>query len=103
PEVNVDCQLKAAKQARSGLEKVRRELLDPSAQSLERCVAPLQIAIDCMGRVNDALDGVREMHFFEEHALRAEVAGLRHDLLQITALLRSAGSFHEGVGRLLGS
>lgn len=76
-------------------------MLDPSPQSLERCAGPLQNAIDCMDRLTSELAETREATWTGQQALRAEVGTLQRELSHITALLRSAGAFYQGYGRLL--
>lgn len=97
----MDTHIKTARQARSGIEKVRRELLNLSPQAIERCAGPLQGAIDCMERLTAELAETRGATWIDQQALRVEVGTLQRDISFITALLRSAGSFYENYGRLL--
>ena len=97
----MDDQLQAARQARRGIEQVRKRLLAPVPETLASCAGPLLEAIGCLDRLQSNLrDGGPRSTV---HQLRKEITCLRGELSTASALLRSAGSFYEGYGRLLGT
>jgi hypothetical protein len=56
-----------------------------------------------MDRLTAELAEARGAPWVAQQALRTEVVALQRDLSQVTALLRNAGCFYEGYGRLLAS
>ncbi|MGI8745035.1 MAG: hypothetical protein ACR2NN_21180 [Bryobacteraceae bacterium] len=97
----MDAQLQAARQARKGLEKVRKELLDPTPHSVERCSVPLQAAIACMTELASHFSSPVASGSGGDGPLRAELFGMRRDLTNVNALLQNAASFYNGYARLL--
>lgn len=100
---NVDSHLLAAKQARRGVELVRKRLLSPTPGTIEQCAAPLSDAIECMEQIQVHLRNVPPGSGASVQLLRGEIRSLRGDLTTVTALLQSAAAFYEGYGRLLGT
>ncbi len=96
-------QIQAAKQARRGIEQIRKQLLCPTPEAVNACVAPLTEAIRCMEMLQKDLRAVpiRDSHGAKE--LGVEIGQLRRELSLVSALLRSAAEFNEGYGRLLHS
>ena len=99
----MDSQLLAAKQARRGVEQVRKRLLSPTPGAIENCSEPLSDAIVCMGRLQTYLRSPQAASGSSIQLLRSEIRGLRGELTVVTALLQSAAAFYEGYGRLLGT
>jgi len=94
--------MQAVRQARKGIERVRKHLLKPVPDSLSACAAPLSEAIQCLERLEGQLRTGAPGPGQESQALRSEIGSLRAELSVVTALLKSAGAFYEGYGALLG-
>jgi hypothetical protein len=99
----VDTQLQAARQARKGIDAVRRHLLKPAPESLDACAAPLSEAIGCLEMLEKQLRSAPSSLGTQAHLLRKEIQSLRKELVIATALLKAAGNFYEGYGGLLGT
>ncbi len=96
-------QLRAARQARKGIEQVRKRLAFPAPEILTACTEPLTQAIDCMTLLQQSLSGQSTLDPGGQQTLRLELNSLRRELKTVNALLTSAGEFYQGYGRLLGN
>lgn len=92
--------LAAVKQARRAIGEVGARLLDPTPQTVAACLEPLAAAIACMTDVQTFLSG--QPNGPENPALRRQLTSLRSEVRQAAVLLRAAGAFYEGYGRLIG-
>jgi hypothetical protein len=99
----VKVQIQAAKRARRGIEQIRKQLLCPTPEAVNACVAPLTEAIRCMEMLQKDLQAVRVRDRQATRELGTEIGQLRRELSIVSALLRSAAEFNEGYGRLLHS
>jgi hypothetical protein len=99
----VKVQIQAAKRARRGIEQIRKQLLCPTPEAVNGCVAPLSEAIRCMETLQTDLRAVRVPDSQATRELGREIGQLRKELSLVSALLRSAAEFNEGYGRLLHS
>ena len=94
-------QLERIRQARQSVERVREQLLNPSAEALESGAAEAARAVELLqGMDRSAREegklGIRQ-------AMRSELAGLRRELGAVNELLRSAGRFYQGWAQLISS
>ena len=99
---HVDDLLRAARQARKGVEQVRRRLLAPTPEVLNHCSGPLSEAIHCMTEMQESLRLVIAADSASCQELRYELASLRKELKTVGVLMQHAGAFYQGYGRLLG-
>jgi len=88
------------REARRLIERMRDRLLRPSLESLADCAADLDLAAECIQRLDAKLPVWQGV---QRKALEAEVTGLRRDVRCIEALLTNAGKFYAGWARLLAS
>jgi len=95
-------ELEEIRTARGSLQKFRMKLLQPSAETLESGSADLEIAVECLRRIEPVLAARAGRSASSEWALGAEVADLRGELKLVNALLEGAGNFYQGWARLLG-
>lgn len=94
--------LRAARQARQGVERVRKRLLAPTPEILNQCSGPLSDAIQCMSLIQESLGLETASDPASCQALRFELASLRRELKIVGALMQNAAVFYQGYGRLLG-
>ena len=95
-------QLQSARQARKMIRLVRNQLLSPTPDTFKTCSGPLGEAIAALGRIEGELSSRDRHDPVRAHTLRDELKSLRRELSEVNALMRAAGSFYEGYGRLLG-
>ena len=99
---NINAELGQIRAARASLQKFRLKLLRPSVAALESGSADLLFAVEALERLEPVLRSRGPRPVALEQALRLELAGLRRELQQVSALLQGAGRFYEGWSRLLG-
>lgn len=94
-------ELEKIRQARSSLEKVRQKLLQPTVPALESGAADVDLAVECLQRVESCLKLGGRHSAGVGRAIRGEIEGLRSDLRRVNALLEGAGKFYQGWARLV--
>jgi len=87
-------------QARRSLEKVRIKLLRPTVEALDSSAGDLMAAVDSLQRLELDLASGGRHSAGSERPLELEISTMRRELQNVTALLESAGMFHEGWARL---
>ena len=95
----MNAELERVMQARRSLEKVRIKLLRPTVEALDSSAGDLLAAVDSLQRLELDLAS-RGRRAGSERPLELEISAMRRELLNVTALLESAGKFHEGWARL---
>lgn len=89
------------RQARRNISIVRRKLLKPTVEALDACVPHLHSAVDSIDWLQRRLGARESLSPGPRGRLQAEMAELRRDLSQVTALMRNASGFYGGLARLL--
>jgi hypothetical protein len=87
-------------QARCMIERMRGRLLQPTFSSLDSSAVDLNVAVECLRQLDVSLQSpiwqgpVRR-------AIELEVVALRYAVQSVEALLKAAGKFYAGLGRLM--
>jgi hypothetical protein len=100
----------SVRQARRSLSLVRQRLMKPTVEALDACMPHLHNAIQSIHRLQRLLDG-QELQSpapggtvrTSRGTLQAELAAVRRELSNVTALMRSASGFYGGLSSLLSS
>ena len=90
-----------ARQAEAGLVNVRRMLLAPTPQSLDRCAPYLEDAANCLLALESQLKADLSPSAGERHQVRSAVDSLRRELARVDRLLRQAAALYAGWAHLL--
>jgi hypothetical protein len=93
--------VESVRQARRSLSLILRKLLKPTPEALDACVPHLHNAIDSIDWLQSRLAMRESQSPISRRTLQTEMAELRRELLQVTALMRSASGFYGGLARLL--
>ena len=88
------------RQARCIVERMRARLLRPSFQALELCAADLNLALECLQKLDVSLKSP-VWQGMARRKLEKEVLALRCAILSVEGLLRNAGKFYAGLARLM--
>lgn len=96
-------EIEVARGARRRVEQVRLKLLAPTMDTFSSCEQPLAEAIACLEQLLRTLPGLKARPGFEIAQIKREVRLLESELRAAGALLAAAGSFYEGLGRLMSS
>ena len=88
------------RQARCILERMHGRLLQPTLDSLDASAADLNLAADCLRRLDVSLQSPI-WHGLTRRKVETEVVALRATLRSVEALLKNAGKFYAGLARLL--
>ena len=88
------------RQARCIVERMRARLLRPSFQALELSAADLNLALECLQKLDVSLKSPI-WQGMARRKLEKEVVALRCAILSVEALLKNAGKFYAGLARLM--
>jgi hypothetical protein len=94
-------EVESVRQARRSLSLILRKLLKPTPEALDACAPHLHNAIDSIDWLQSRLAMRESQSPISRRSLQTEMAGLRRELSQVTALMRSASGFYGGLARLL--
>jgi hypothetical protein len=94
-------EVESVRHARHRIALIRRRLLKPTIEALDACMPHLNDAVHSVQGLQRQLEARAEPPRGARETLRAELAELRLDLSQVTALMRSAAGFYGGLSRLL--
>ena len=90
------------RQARCIVERMRARLLRPSFQALELSATDLNLALECLQKLDVGLKSPI-WQGMARRKLEKEVVALRCAILSVEGLLKNAGKFYAGWARLLAS
>lgn len=88
-------------QARRRLESVRLKLLRPTVETLDAGAAELNVAVQCLERLESELSSPGPRDIASRGKLESEILLLSRELQHVNTLLVSAGKFYQGWARLL--
>jgi hypothetical protein len=88
------------RQARCIVERMRARLLRPSFQALELCAADLNLALECLQKLDVSLKSPI-WQGMARRKLEKEVLALRFAIRSVEELLKNAGKFYAGLARLM--
>jgi hypothetical protein len=88
------------RQARCIVERMRARLLRPSFQALELSATDLNLALECLQKLDVSLKSPI-WQGMARRKLEKEVLALRCAIVSVEALLRNAGKFYAGLARLM--
>jgi hypothetical protein len=88
------------RQARCILERMRARLMRPTLDALDASTADLNLAVECLRQLDVSLQSPI-WHGLIRRKVETEVVALRQALRTVEALLKNAGRFYAGLGRLL--
>ena len=94
-------EVESVRQARRSISLIRQRLLKPTPEALDACAPHLHNAIESIDWLQRRLGAGEEHSPASRRILEMEMAGLRRELLQTTALMRGASGFYGGLSRLL--
>lgn len=95
-----DSSLEEVRKARRAIAQLHQQLLDLKPGAMSECTGLLTGAITSMEKIQAELRGGKQLP--GPQLLRREMQSLRQELTCAGALLKAAGAFYEGYGRLLG-
>lgn len=93
-------EVERVRQARCILERMRGRLLRPSLQALDASSADLNLAVECLRRLDVSLKSPI-WQGLTRRKLEREVVALRCAIGSVEALLKNAGKFYSGLARLM--
>ena len=93
-------EVERVRQARRILERIRSRLLRPTLESLDASSADLDLAVECLRRLDVSLNSPI-WNGLTRRRVEVEVIGLRTEIQSVEKLLRNAGQFYGGLARLL--
>jgi hypothetical protein len=88
------------RQARCIVERMRARLLRPSFQALELCANDLNLAAECLQKLDVSLKSPI-WQGMARRKLEKEVLALRCAIHSVEGLLKNAGKFYAGLARLM--
>jgi len=94
-------EIESVRQARRSIGLIRQRLLKPAPEALEACAPHLQNAIESIGWLQHRLGAGEAQPAAWRRNLELEISGFRRELSQVTALMRGASGFYNGLARLL--
>ncbi len=93
-------EVERVRQARCILEKMRGRLLRPNFQALESSAADLNLAVECLQKLDVGLKSPI-WQGLARRKLEREVIALRLAVRSVEELLKNAGKFYAGLARLM--
>jgi hypothetical protein len=93
-------EVERVRQARCILEKMRGRLLRPNFQALESSAADLNLAVECLRKLDVSLKSPI-WQGLSRRKLEREVVALRQALRSVEELLKNAAKFYAGLARLM--
>jgi hypothetical protein len=97
---NPSQEVERVRQARCILERVRGRLLRPSFQALDSSAADLNLAVECLRKLDVSLKSPI-WQGLARRKIEKEVLALRQAIRSVEDLLKNAGKFYAGLARLL--
>jgi hypothetical protein len=93
-------EIERIRQARRILERMRGRLLKPTFEALDASAADLNLAVDCLHQMDVSLKS-SIWQGPDRRRLETEVVALRFIVRSVEELLKNAGKFYAGLGRLM--